>query len=346
MKNKILYGSILIILIIVIVIFKLYEKPPLEIMVDTSLPTKTALMAGGCFWCVEADFEKAIGVVKVVSGYTGGSTENPTYKNYAESGHREVVEITYVPEIISYGKLVEYLIKHSDVTDGQGSFYDRGLEYSSAIYYETEEEKNEALKIISEIDARKIYDKPIDLAVIARTDFWPAEEYHQDYYKKNPVKYNYYRKASGRDDFIKKYWGEENLRTHLTPLQYKVTQENGTEKPFENEYDKNTADGIYVDIVSGEVLYSSKDKYDSGTGWPSFVKPIHPDAVVLKEDISILGKRVEVRSKYANSHLGHVFDDGPTKRGGKRYCMNSAALRFIPKDAVEKEGYGKYLSSI
>lgn len=343
---------------------------------------KTALLADGCFWCVEHDLEEVAGVTDVVSGYADGTTVNPTYENYIAGGHREVVLVTYDASRVSYGNLVEHIIKHGDPTDTEGSFGDRGRAYVPAIYYETDAERDEAYRIIHAIDALKVFPTPLPLAVIPRTQFWPAEEYHQDYAEKNPIRYTYYRNASGRDTFIKKYWNDTadtfivqpldivptlsvpevanptpkerpweaftkpsntTLRTLLTPIQYEVTQEEGTEKPHDNVYDKNYADGIYVDIVSGEPLYSSKDKYDSGTGWPSFVKPISLDVVTLHEDNGFFTKRTEVRSRYADSHLGHVFDDGPADRGGKRYCMNSASLRFIPKQNMEQEGYAYLL---
>ncbi len=344
---------------------------------------KTALLANGCFWCVEHDLEKVEGVTDVVSGYAGGTTDNPTYENYDDTGHREVVLVTYDASQVTYTNLVEHIIKHGDPTDAFGSFGDRGIEYAPAIYYETEAEKNHAYTVITAIDASHVFPESLPLSVIPRVQFWPAEEYHQDYSEKNPLRYNYYRKASGRDAFIEKHWGETaniftvltekavpsvstekgvaskegtwelfvkpsdiELRNLLTPIQYEVTQEKGTERPFKNEYDKNVAEGIYVDIVSGEPLYSSKDKYDSGTGWPSFVKPISDDTVILKEDNGLFTKRTEVRSRYADSHLGHVFDDGPADQGGKRYCMNSASLRLIPKEDMEKEGYAYLLDQI
>lgn len=332
---------------------------------------KTAIFAGGCFWCVEADYEKVPGVLFAVSGYSGGKTDFPTYEDYAIGGHREVVEVTYDPSVTSYEKLVEHILLYSDGTDADGSFHDRGAQYSPAIYYENDEERMIAEAIVRKADEAKIFDKPLTIVVLPRTRFWLAEEYHQDYYKKNPIRYNGYRTASGRNVFIERYrdkfnavfntkdasgnapsssqkWAsfqkpsDEVLRKTLTPLQYSVTQKEDTERPFGNEYDTNKAEGIYVDIVSGEPLYSSKDKYDSGTGWPSFVKPINPDAVVLREDNTLFVKRTEVRSRYADSHLGHVFDDGPADRGGKRYCMNSAAMRFVPKDQLESQGYGEY----
>lgn len=336
---------------------------------------KTALLANGCFWCVEHDLQKVEGVVDVVSGYAGGSIENPTYKDYAKAGHREVVLVTYDPAQVTYGNLVEHIIKHGNPTDAAGSFGDRGLEYAPAIYYADEAERTEARRVIDAIDALGVFAAPLPLLVTPRVAFWPAEEYHQDYATKNSFKYSFYRTASGRDAFIKKYWGDsadtfvvphadktsvskegtwtsfakpshEDLRTRLTSLQYEVTQEDGTETPFDNPYDKLYDEGIYVDIVSGEPLYSSRDKYDSGTGWPSFTKPIAADAVTLHEDNTFFSKRTEVRSRYADSHLGHVFDDGPKDRGGLRYCMNSAALRFIPKTDMERDGYGYLLAEI
>lgn len=332
---------------------------------------KTAMFAGGCFWCVEADFQKVQGVLNVVSGYTGGSSQNPTYKNYAEGGHREVVEVSYDPSLVKYEDLVLYLIKHTNPTDAEGSFYDRGIQYAPAIYYSTEDEKKAAELVVESINKQKIYKDELTVPILLSAKFWPAEDYHQDYSEKNTLKYKYYRRGSGRDAFIKESWGDntgieysrENninmnkwesfkkpsdseLKKNLTALQYKVTQKEGTEQPFNNEYDSNKESGIYVDIVSGEPLYSSRDKYDSGTGWPSFVKPITRNAVTLHEDRKFFTKRTEVKSTYANSHLGHVFNDGPVGRGGLRYCMNSAALRFVPLEQMEAEGYGEFIELV
>jgi peptide methionine sulfoxide reductase msrA/msrB len=339
---------------------------------------KTAVLANGCFWCVESDLEKVEGVLDVVSGYTGGTSENPTYEDYAASLHREAVLVTYDPLLVSYGNLVEHIIKHGDPTDSSGSFADRGVEYAPAIYYENEAERIEAEAVIAAADASHTLTKPIELAVLAREPFYVAETYHQDYAKKNPLRYGFYRKGSGRDSFISSQWGDRVarfefststrtttsstdetvettdfvkppssvLRTLLSPLQYKVTQEEGTEPPFTNEYHDTDEPGLYVDVVSGEPLFLSSDKYDSGTGWPSFVRPIDEAAVTLHTDTRLFSVRTEVRSRIADSHLGHVFPDGPADRGGKRYCMNSAALRFIPQADMATEGYGHLVARL
>ncbi len=340
-----------------------------NVMAAENVATNTATLAGGCFWCVEADFEKLPGVVKVISGYTGGKKENPTYEEVSAgtSGHVEAVQVYYDPTKITYEELLDFFWRHIDPTDPGGQFVDRGPQYRSIIFYHDEEQKRLAEKSKEALDRSGRFKKPVVTEIIKFTKFYEAEEYHQDYYKKHPIKYAYYRHGSGRDQFLSKVWGKETegtkssqalksdkektyqkpddrtLRNELSPLQYKVTQQNGTEPAFHNEYWDNKREGIYVDIVSGEPLFSSVDKFESGTGWPSFTRPLEPGNIVEKEDRSFFMKRIEVRSKHAGSHLGHLFHDGP-KPTGLRYCMNSASLRFIPKEDLDKDGYGKYLS--
>ena len=348
-----LFGSIILILVLFLTGSSLYAETRLE----------KATFAGGCFWCMESPFEKLDGVAEVISGYTGGHKERPTYEEVSEgsTGHAEAIQITYDTTKVTYEELLDVFWQQIDPTDNGGQFVDRGSQYRSVIFYHNDEQKRLAEESKQNLDRSGIYDKPVLTEILEASTFYPAEDYHQDYYKKNPIRYKYYRHNSGRDKYLKEIWenkaipvattaqgneykrpSQEELKSRLSDIQWKVTQKDGTEKPFDNEYWDNKKEGIYVDIVSGEPLFISADKFKSGTGWPSFSKPLEPDNIVEKQDNSFFMKRTEVRSKYGDSHLGHIFPDGPEPTG-LRNCINSAALRFIAKEDLEKEGYAKYL---
>jgi peptide methionine sulfoxide reductase msrA/msrB len=307
-----------------------------------------ATFAGGCFWCMVSPFDEQPGIIEIVSGYTGGHTKNPTYEEVCSNttGHYEAVQITFDPDVFPYRKLLELFWQQIDPTDAGGQFNDRGSSYKTAIFYHNNVQRELAEASKGELENSGRFEKPIVTEILPSSPFYKAEEKHQQYYKKNPFHYNLYKEGSGRSRFIRENWknrkNDEQLRKELTPIQYEVTRNNATEPPFRNEFWNHTEDGIYVDIISGEPLFSSKDKYDAGCGWPSFTKPLRRFEIEEKFDTSHGMRRIEVRSKTSDSHLGHVFDDGPGPDRA-RYCINSAALRFVPKNRLVEEGYGEFI---
>ena len=308
-------------------------------------------LAGGCFWGVEAYMCRIAGVAETSVGYANGSTKNPTYEEVCTggTGHAETVQVRFDQERVSLQAILRqfFTIIDPTVTNRQGN--DRGTQYRTGIYYADQADRAAIDEAVAE-EQRK-HNKPIVTEVLPLKAYYVAEEYHQDYLEKNPGGYCHVDFSSleaatppPQDTRYAKP-DDATLRQRLTPEQYAVTQQSATEPPFQNEYWDHSAPGLYVDIVTGQPLFSSSDKFDSGCGWPSFTKPVAADAVVDLEDKSLGRKRVEVRS-LGDSHLGHVFEDGPTALGGLRYCINSASLRFIPLSAMEQEGYGEYIKLI
>lgn len=304
-------------------------------------------LAGGCFWGVEEYFKRIDGVIDTEVGYANGDFDNPTYEDliYRNSGHAETVYIKYDSKKLPLSTLLKYYFRIIDPTSLNKQGNDKGIQYRTGIYYTDDEDREIAQK---ELDLeQKKYSEKLVVELLPLKRFDKAEEYHQEYLRKNPNGYCHIDTNLAYDKIIDetkyKKMSDDELRKNLNEIQYEVTQNNGTEYAFSNEYHNKKDRGIYVDITTGEPLFSSEDKFDSGCGWPSFSKPIAPEVINYKKDTSHNMVRIETRSRVGDAHLGHVFDDGPIDRGGLRYCINGASLRFIPYEDMEKEGYGKLI---
>lgn len=318
---------------------------------------ETIYLAGGCFWGTEQYMESIEGIISTRVGYALGKKEGRTinlpetvtYEQVCRGvGHAETVEVVFDPEIISLSQVLKEYAYTVDPTSMGRQGMDIGVQYRTGIYYTNQTQEPIIAAFLKELQQK--YDRPVVVENLPLLQFIEAEEYHQKYLTKNPGGYchiNYEKIAKQKQRIIdqKNYPKPEKavLKKKLTPLQFAVTQENETEPPFFNEYWETKEEGIYVDITTGEPLFTSKDKFQSSCGWPAFAKPLDPNTVLEYNDITHNMIRTEVRSRSGNAHLGHVFNDGPKELGGLRYCINSAALRFIPKKDMEQEGYGEFL---
>lgn len=320
----------------------------------TDKEKETIVLGGGCFWGIQAVFQHVKGVESAVSGYAGGAAATANYRQVSggDTGHAEVVQITYDPARIHLGQILQifFAVAH-DPTQLNHQGPDMGTQYRSSVFTDRPEQRDYVAAYIAELNAAHVFDKPVATTLENLNAFYPAEDYHQDYARLHPdqpyIAIHDAPKVKALQKNFPQFYQDDHKKeekdvSKLNEMQKYVTQGNGTEPPFRNAFWDNHAEGIYVDIVSGEPLFSSTDKFDSGSGWPSFTKPIQKVQLVENVDISHGMKRTEVRSPKADSHLGHVFDDGPRDKGGLRYCINSASLQFIPKADLEKAGYGDY----
>lgn len=323
-----------------------------------------ATFAGGCFWCLEADLLHLPGILSATSGYTGGDEETPTYDEVCQgdTGHFEAVQARFDPALVDYRALVDWFWRRIDPTNADGQFCDHGPQYRPAVFFHDAGQEREALASKAALESLNLLPRPNAVQILPAEDFHPAELHHQEYSAKNPRRYQLYRMGCGRDATLARLWGgevadplfayvprlpkgappEPELRKLLSPEAYRIAREDGTEPPFQNELYAEHRRGLYVDPVSGAPLFASMHKYDSGTGWPSFTRPLMPGNIVTRTDRKLLLPRTEVRAWHSGNHLGHVFDDGPREAGGLRYCLNSAALRFIPAPELAAAGYPLY----
>ncbi len=321
------------------------EKVRENVLKSVNKNMNTIYFAGGCFWGVEGYFKRVKGVLETQTGYANGNTENPSYEEViGNSGHAETVKIMYDENIISLEELVLHFLRIVNPYSVNRQGNDFGIQYRSGIYYTTEEQVQRVTKVIEEFEEREKRKTVIEIKPLQ--EFYDAEEYHQDYLDKNPYGYCHISLSSADDPLFEfeviKDTSNEKLKERIGELSFNVTQNAATERPFTSEYEDFYKKGIYVDIVTGEPLFVSDDKFDSGCGWPSFSRPIEADSVEYIKDDSLGMQRIEVRSKIGNSHLGHVFNDGPAETGGLRYCINGAALKFIPYEEMDEKGYGDY----
>lgn len=323
-----------------------YENINVVAATSGSETLHTVYFAGGCFWGVEEYFSRIDGVIDAVSGYANGTTMAPTYEDviYKKTGHAETVQVVFDEQVVSLETLIGYYLKVVDPTSVNKQGNDVGSQYRTGIYYTRERDKV-TIQTLLDIEQQN-HDKVIAIEILPLDNFYEAEEYHQDYLQKNPNGYCHIDFDHLEEEVIvidpKNYVkpSDAELKELLTDEQYQVTQLNATEHAFSNEYFDSKEQGIYVDVATGEPLFSSRDKFDSGCGWPSFTRPIVEEVVNYDTDTNFNMTRTEVRSRVGDSHLGHVFTDGPEEAGGLRYCINSASIRFIALADMEVEGYG------